>query len=310
MFKNVSNEEWGRITELGLAEFNRRQRGIAEPGEISRILDGESSSFNASSSANKRLRDAEPETESSHGKRTRVDIPAEAGMIHSRNDQSSATTDVSLDDAVNALQPDTRRDILVHFAEQSPSLRNFIYEEYNEEMSRKRTAVKDFDWQSKAVWRELYVNHKGLSGSREYDAAGDVAIYIQDTVRNIAKEARQPSSFETRANAISTLRKIGKSVALSGGDQIGHEVKQSLVPVSFDDAFLELVNSFGTEEKRRVLWRLEKELEELISLNEDLFPSLQEGLAILRANGDSETNGDSESDGDLESNEYGIYDGP
>ncbi|KAK8232485.1 hypothetical protein HDK90DRAFT_555461 [Phyllosticta capitalensis] len=262
-------------------------------------------SFNASSSANKRLRDAEPETESSHGKRTRVDIPAEAGTVHSRNDQSSATTDVSLDDAVNALQPDTRRDILVHFAEQFTSLRNFIYEEYNEEMSRKRTAVKDFDWQSKAVWRELYVNHKGLSGSREYDAAGGVATYIQDTVRNIAKEARRPSSFEMRANAISTLRKIGKSVALCG-DQMGHEVKLSLLPISFDDAFLELVNSFSTEEKRHLKWRMQDKLEELISLNEDLFPSLQEGLAILRANGDSETNGDTESDGDLESNEYGI----
>ncbi|KAL1387635.1 hypothetical protein HDK64DRAFT_118160 [Phyllosticta capitalensis] len=314
MFKNVSNEEWGRIMELGLAEFNRRQHGTLEPmtgscaprEEIVAGVprNGESSSFNASSSGNKRLRDAELETES-HGKRTRVEVRAEAGTVHSRNNQSSATIDVSTDDAVNALPPDTRRDILVYFAEQFPPLRNFICQKYNEEMRRKRTAVKDFDWQSKAVWRELYVNHKGLSGSREYDAAGGVATYIQDTVRNIAKEAQQPSSFETRANAISTLRKIGKSVALNG-DQIGHEVKQSLLPIYFDDAFLELVNSFSTEEKRRVKWRMEEELEELISLNEDLFPSLQEGLAILRANGDSGTDGDSESDGDFESNEYGI----
>ncbi|KAK8248624.1 hypothetical protein IWZ00DRAFT_299816 [Phyllosticta capitalensis] len=154
MFKNVSNEEWGRIMELGLAEFNRRQHGTLEPmtgscaprEEIVAGVprNGESSSFNASSSGNKRLRDAELETES-HGKRTRVEVRAEAGTVHSRNNQSSATIDVSTDDAVNALPPDTRRDILVYFAEQFPPLRNFICQKYNEEMRRKRTAVKDFD---------------------------------------------------------------------------------------------------------------------------------------------------------------------
>ncbi|KAK8188820.1 uncharacterized protein BKA78DRAFT_372226 [Phyllosticta capitalensis] len=160
MFKNVSNEEWGRIMELGLAEFNRRQHGTLEPmtgscaprEEIVAGVprNGESSSFNASSSGNKRLRDAELETES-HGKRTRVEVRAEAGTVHSRNNQSSATIDVSTDDAVNALPPDTRRDILVYFAEQFPPLRNFICQKYNEEMRRKRTAVKDFD-RSTSPW--------------------------------------------------------------------------------------------------------------------------------------------------------------
>ncbi|KAK8241532.1 hypothetical protein HDK77DRAFT_510390 [Phyllosticta capitalensis] len=207
----------------------------------------------------------------SSAKRTRVENPGPSTASFS-NEQSSSTTDISLKVALSVIPLEKQQELLIQYAEVHASLRNYIYQCYDREMNRRRSVVKSFDWQSKEVWKELNVLHRG-SGSKEFDASFGVTAFIGDTVHSIAEQARQPSSFGTRANAIATLRKIGKSIALRN---------------DFDESFMELAKSFSDSEKKDLLKMMEKgtsfedKMEELLGLYEYLFPTIEDALDVLR----------------------------
>ncbi|KAK8209269.1 hypothetical protein IWZ01DRAFT_483200 [Phyllosticta capitalensis] len=241
--------------------------------------------------SSKRSRTAESVPASS-AKRPRAKNPAALSTANSKKGQSSSTpvTDVPLKVAIDVLTPAQQREALLHFAEQHAPLRDFIRNNFDEETKHRSAVIKKFDFESKDVWKEIYVLNRDRRGSKEYEAAGRVYRSINKTMRSIAKAARQPSSFGTRANAISTLRKIGKSIALSDG-VLGKELKQSYSEEvrfnSFSKRFLELANSFSASEKKQVLKMTVKEstfeekLEELLDLEEHLFPGLEVALDVL-----------------------------
>ena len=81
-----------------------------------------------------------------------------------------------------------------------------------------------------------------MSGSRQYDMAGEVQAQVQDCIQTIRKGCSGYASFGTKKNGLETLRKIGKTICLSGGDVMGHEVQKDFQGESvLEEAMLEIV---------------------------------------------------------------------
>ena len=84
----------------------------------------------------------------------------------------------------------------------------------------------DFDHHSKEVWYVLNKKYRKASGSTQYDLAGDAYGEITSGIDDIANQYKSHASFGTKCNAIETLRKICKSIALSDNSVTGHEVRK------------------------------------------------------------------------------------
>ena len=99
-------------------------------------------------------------------------------------------------------------------------------------------------------------------------------------IETIGKECLPEASFGAKENALETLRKIGKTVCLSG-DTIGHEVrKQFQGDTCLVDKMLDIAESMTQEERDEVTdteWS--DKLHELVKLSKDRF--IYEGLSKL-----------------------------
>jgi hypothetical protein len=89
---------------------------------------------------------------------------------------------------------------------------------------QERVRVINFDHYSKSVWHSINTRYKSMCGSAQYDMAFDVVKDILSTIRTIVGCCSPYSSPQTRLNGLSVLRKVGKTIALSSNDVIGHEV--------------------------------------------------------------------------------------
>ena len=120
---------------------------------------------------------------------------------------------------------------------------------YHEHVQREQSKVIDFDPDSKSVWSAINRRYSGMSGSRQYDMAFEVLESVTSTIRSIGDEASaQHTSFGTKRSALETLRKIGKTICLSG-DVIGHEVrKQFGAETVLEDAMNAVVAKMSEEE--------------------------------------------------------------
>ena len=78
-----------------------------------------------------------------------------------------------------------------------------------------------------------------MSGSKQYDKAGDAAELVNDEITEIVGSVAPHSNSTTKINAILALCDIGSIVA-AGGDCIGAEVRKQ---VGYDE---ELVNALWT----------------------------------------------------------------
>jgi len=65
-----------------------------------------------------------------------------------------------------------------------------------------------------------------MRGGAQYDKSFEVAMDIVDIIETITKQCGPIASPQTRLNGLSVLRKIGKTIALSSNDVIGHEVQK------------------------------------------------------------------------------------
>lgn len=114
--------------------------------------------------------------------------------------------------------------------------------------------------------------------------------------------------FATRRIALETLRKIGKSIVLSTGDTLQHEVHQHFQwDTSIEDGMRDIIDGMDEEERAEMLrwndgreeWR--DKLLELRSLEKRqcCFPGLDEVVELL-LDGDKSEDDDDEDDDDQE----------
>ncbi|KAK7756106.1 hypothetical protein SLS62_002049 [Diatrype stigma] len=93
------------------------------------------------------------------------------------------------------------------------------------EVAAERARVIDFDRYSKNAWHVLNSKYARLSGSREYEMAGDAETEVERMLETILEQTTPHSSYGTKKSAAETMRKIFKSVCLADG-VIGHEIHQ------------------------------------------------------------------------------------
>ncbi|KAJ9490890.1 hypothetical protein VN97_g2380 [Penicillium thymicola] len=111
---------------------------------------------------------------------------------------------------------------------------------------KEQNRIINFDHYSSSVWQSINTEYRSMRGAEQYDV-----------------------SFETRFNGLSVLRKIGKTIALSSNDTLGHEVQRQFQwDASLVEGMLEILDSMTAEE---IL-----EIREDEASPESLWPKLQE----------------------------------
>ncbi|MCJ1391275.1 hypothetical protein MMC18_004138 [Xylographa bjoerkii] len=151
--------------------------------------------------------------------------------------------------------------------------------------------VIDFDHYSKTAWRAINLQYKSMKGSYQYNASCGVQDDVVGCIEDIRKQCPAGVSYGTKKSALETLRKIGKTVCLSGGDVIGHEVQKGFHMETC------LEDTMGT---------LGGRMEELVELSKGhcVFETLDEVVALLEGTkGEPRTSEDSDDDEEGSENE-------
>ncbi|KAI1339643.1 hypothetical protein F5Y15DRAFT_416035 [Xylariaceae sp. FL0016] len=154
-------------------------------------------------------------------------FPAELG-----GDQASASSQVSA-----GHQPAPHQ-VLDHLAtaSRSPSAQVVIKSAYDRRTQRLARQVINFDHDSKEVWRTLNTSHyTRLSGSKQFDAAGDVLDEILGCVHAIGDQVRDRSA-----------------TILLNDDTLGHEIRKEFQwESSIPEFMLRIAKSMTVEERER-----------------------------------------------------------
>lgn len=141
----------------------------------------------------------------------------------------------SIEQMVGAIPEQSLRSLLCALAknEQTNYARSMLADTYTIHLQHlqalaaaERAKVINFDHYSKSAWKVLNVGfYAKLSGSKQYEAAGDVFGQIAGCIESIGSQVSLDSSFGTKLSALETLRKIAKTVLLST-NCLGHEVRK------------------------------------------------------------------------------------
>ncbi|KAJ6079322.1 hypothetical protein N7467_009075 [Penicillium canescens] len=85
---------------------------------------------------------------------------------------------------------------------------------------------------SRAINFDALVNitHRSKSGSRQYDAAFDMVEEVNETIDTIANLCGPFAHPGTCFNGLFVLCNIGKIIALSSKNTVGHEVQKNFQP--------------------------------------------------------------------------------
>ncbi|OJJ43672.1 hypothetical protein ASPZODRAFT_136126 [Penicilliopsis zonata CBS 506.65] len=188
-----------------------------------------------------------------------------------------------------------------------PDIENLLDSTLHRIHEREGNRVISFEGLSGSIWKSLNVTHARLSGSNQYDMAGEVCREINETVESIAARCGPSANPKTRFNGLSVLRKIGKSIAYAV-DTLGHEVhKQYQWDTSLEEAMAKIIRSMEREERESIRWdegpdALWFKLLELQDLAEDfcIFVELNDAVALLEDEDDEDDDDDDDEDEDVD----------
>lgn len=203
-------------------------------------------------------------------------------------------------ESINTLDFATMRSFLLTAASESPKIANLIEAQTTsetkkdiEEKEKEKAAkeVVDFSHSSKSVWYTLNKEYSRLKCSRQFGVAHDAIESIVQTIENIKKRCPPDASYGTKSSALETLRKIGKSIVLSTGDELTKRVRQSFQWNSIlEDTMKTIVKSMShadrldmAKEPQGDVTFLEK-LDELYDLAADycMFDGLEQVVHLLQ----------------------------
>ncbi|MCJ1432355.1 hypothetical protein MMC27_001711 [Xylographa pallens] len=145
--------------------------------------------------------------------------------------------------------------------------------------------VIDFDHYSKTAWRAINTQYKSMKGSYQYKASSGVQDDVVGCIKGIRKKCSAGASYGTKKSALETLRKIGKTVCMSGGDVIGSEVQKGFqMDTCLEDTMYGIVQRMTQGERDMVMkGDFGVKMEELVELSKDycVFGKLDVVLALL-----------------------------
>ncbi|KAK8241520.1 hypothetical protein HDK77DRAFT_427393 [Phyllosticta capitalensis] len=226
-------------------------------------------------------------------KRARVEIAAEPSTADATDDEtdssSSSTREWKLNEAIDLIRPDQCRAILREFAPQLESLRDEILKVSEEETNRRLSIVKTFDHLTEQVWRILNVPQELQNPIYQNKSAYQI---VHDAFNIPSDEVYEPSSFQTRKNAITTMLKIAEIVVRSESDATREVMAEYAegVDYTFTDGFLNLAESFSNAEKKLTMNEEEDgktfafrlgDLRSACYLNTTLWPELRRSRIVL-----------------------------
>ncbi|KAI8625027.1 hypothetical protein F5Y19DRAFT_280159 [Xylariaceae sp. FL1651] len=153
---------------------------------------------------------------------------------------------------ISQLDDQTVRHMLASLAVTSPYAQAAITSAYEKKMRVFRESVIDFDSYSKDAWHVLNTSaYTRGRGSRQFEAAADAFSEVSACVEAIGQQTHPMSSYETKLSAVTTLRKIAKTVLLAG-DTLGREIRVMFQDDDcLADTMLAIVQSMTSEEQRR-----------------------------------------------------------
>ncbi|CAG8028003.1 unnamed protein product [Penicillium salamii] len=206
---------------------------------------------------------------------------AETTRAEAPSTQTAAEKATQLVDKIDAQEVSK---ILIQAAQAHPDVMAMLDDSFRAMVERERARVITFDYYSSSIWREINVSYKSMRGSQQYEQAFDVASETSSTIQSIARQCGRNANPQTRYNGLSVLRKIGKTICLSGGNTIAHEVQKHF---QSDDALVKgmisIINSMGDDELKSIAnqedtEKLYPKLVELDQLSEDrcLFEGIQD----------------------------------
>ncbi|KAF2096703.1 hypothetical protein NA57DRAFT_78300 [Rhizodiscina lignyota] len=208
------------------------------------------------------------------------------GVPQTQSYQNTAPPTHDLPLIVDALELKELREIVLGAALGIPSVANTVRSKYNEKVFAESQRYVDFDRYSKAVWHKIN-NYRETSGSRGLDDMYNVIHWIERQITQIRDSVRSFSSFATKRSALETLRKICKTIFLSGGS-LGHEIHQSFQCNSIlQDSMLAILEMMTDDEKDRMVdvngGEILDKLEELVNLAEDycMMENISDVLDVL-----------------------------
>ncbi|KAJ5514586.1 hypothetical protein N7463_004138 [Penicillium fimorum] len=166
---------------------------------------------------------------------------------------------------IQHLDSQTVTDILTRAAQIHPDVMSMVDDAIHVIRERDQHRVINFDHYSGSIWKSINITYRSMRGGAQYDVSFEVAQDVVDTIKLITKQCGTFTNPQTRFNGLSVLRKIGKTIALSSNDTVGHEVqKRFQYDTALVDGMWEIVESMTEDESSpEALWPKLMELEEL-----------------------------------------------
>ncbi|KAI0977268.1 hypothetical protein F4678DRAFT_412361 [Xylaria arbuscula] len=158
----------------------------------------------------------------------------------------------SFADMVSQLDNSTVRSILTELATVAPSAQAAVTSSYQRQLRRARERILDFSKYSVEVWHILNTSeYTEGSGSKQFEASFEARSDVVECIEAIGKETKNESSYGTKLSAVETLRKIAKTILLTG-DTLGREVRMEFQHEScLADIMVRIVRSMTPDEQRR-----------------------------------------------------------
>ncbi|KAL1985475.1 hypothetical protein VTN96DRAFT_7918 [Rasamsonia emersonii] len=147
-------------------------------------------------------------------------------LAESSSSGSGSRSASDIKNLIDELPSEKVNEILAQAAARHPDVLQKIQDVVTAARERERSRIINFDHYSKSVWKSLNVTYRSMSGSAQYDISFEVVEEIDGTIKHIVSQCGRHANPQTRWNGLSVLRKIGKSIVLSGGDTLGHEVQK------------------------------------------------------------------------------------
>lgn len=174
--------------------------------------------------------------------------------------------------ALRSCDPNQLIEVLAKLSEGNPSITSWARTNYHRQVLKEQARVLDFDHHSKTIWWSINKEYTRLLGSRQYEKVGEVFESVEDSIASIQQNVTAKASFGTKASAIETLRKIAKTICLSG-DVMGCEIRKMYQGYnSLTIAMIHVLECMSDEERDRMCLvndgrgRFSQKMEEIASL--------------------------------------------
>lgn len=93
-----------------------------------------------------------------------------------------------------------------------------------------------------------------LKGIHQYELAGEALKAVIGCIETIRMGCSTYANYETKLNAVETLRKIGKTICMSGNDVVGREIIKAFKSETIlEDTMLAIAQSMTDDERGKLL---------------------------------------------------------